>query len=153
MEDQICLEGYTAYLCCGFCKKERPETKMVRNVFSNKIDITCGIHENLYLLPYKNHHESLSASSIFILCLTMNQTGLIHYINLLFSCIGPDFFALLSIAGFLPTLLLFVAFSFTIEAKDFFPMAVFMRRAGNKSITALSFSKSGRCRTSTRWQR
>ncbi len=150
MEDRVCLEAYTASLCCSSCRKKKPEMKMVRNVFSNKIEITCGIHESLYFLPYKNHYESLSASKVFVLCLTMTWTRLIHCSNLCSSCIGPSFFALLSIEVFLPILHLFVAFSFTMGAKDLLPTAVFMQRAGNKSITLLRLSRSGRCRTSTR---
>ncbi len=142
MEDRVCLEGYTASLCCGSCKKERPEIKIVRNVFLNKIEITCGIHESLYFLPHKNQHESLSASKVFVFYLTMTQTRLIHHGNLCSSCIGPGPFALLSIARLLPTLRLFVAFSFTIRAKNLFPAAVFMRRAGNKSINSLKLSRS-----------
>ena len=152
MEDRICLEEYTTSLCCSSCKKVRPETKMVRNVLSNKIEITCGIHEGLYFFPYKNHHESLAASRIFVFCLTMTQTRLIHCSNLYSSCIGPGFLALLSIAGFLLTLRPFVAFSFTIGAKDLFPTTVFMRRAGNRSIALLRLSRSRKCKTSTRWQ-
>ncbi len=153
MEDRVCFEGYTASLCCGSCRKERPETKMVCNVFSNKIEITCGIHESLYFLPHKNHHESLSASRILVFRLTMTRTKLIHYGNLGSSRTGPGPFALLSITRFLPSLRLFVVFSFTIRAKNLFPAAVFMRRAGNKSITLPRLSRSGRCRTRTRWQR
>ncbi len=153
MEDRVFLEGYTASLCCGPCRKERPETKMVRNVFSNKIEITYGIHKSLYFLPHKNHHESLSASRILVLRLKMTRTRFIHYGNLYSSCIGPGPFAFLSIARFLLTLRFFVAFSFTIGAKYLFIAAVFMRRAGNKSITLQRLSKSGKCRASTRWQR
>ena len=153
IEDRVCLEGYTASLCCGPCRKERPETKMVRKVFSNKIEITCGIHESLYFLPHKNHHESLTTTKILVFRLTITQTRLIHYCNLWSSCIGPGPLALLSIAGFLPTLLPFVAFSFTIGAKDLFPATVVMRRAGHKSITLLRLRKSRRCRTRTYWQR
>ncbi len=152
MEDRVCLEEYTASLCFGSCRKERSETKMVRNVFSNKIEITYGIHEILYFLPQKNQHESLSAIRVFVFRLTMTRTRLIHYCNLCSRCIGPGPFALLSIARFLPTLRLFVAFSFTIGAKDLFPAAVFMRRAGNKSITLLRLGKSRRYRTRTRLQ-
>ncbi len=153
MKDRVSLEGYTASLCCGFCRKEKPETKIVCNVFSNKIEITCGIHEGLYFLPHNNHHESLLASRILVLRLTITQTRLIHYSNLCSSCIGPGPFALLRIARFLPTLRLFVAFSFTIGAKDLFSAAILIRKAGDRSITLLRLSKSGRCRTSTRWQR
>ena len=152
MEDRVSLEGYTVSLYWGSCGKERLETRMVRNVFSNKIEITCGIHEGLYFLPYKNHHESLSASRILIFCLTMTETRLIHYSNLFSSYIRPGPFALLSIARFLLTLRLFVAFSFTMVAKDLFPAAFFMQKAGNRSITLLRVKRSGRCRTSTRWQ-
>ncbi len=152
MEDRVCLKGYTASLCCGSCRKKRPETKMIRNVFLNKIEITCGIHEDLYFLPYKNYDESLSASRIFLLRLTMPRTRLIHCSNLCSGCIVPGFFALLSIAGFLPTLHFFVVFSFIIGAKDLFPTAVLMRSAGNKRIISLMLSRSGRCKTSTRWQ-
>ncbi len=122
---------------------------MVRNVFSNKIEITCGIHERLYFLT---HHESLSASRVFFFRLTMTRTRFIHRSNLCTSCIGPGPFALLSIARFLPILRLFVAFSFTIGAKDLFPAAVFIQKAGARSITSLRLERSGRCRTSTRWQ-
>ncbi len=152
MEDGVCLEGYTASLCCCSCKKERMETKMVRNVLLNKIEITFGIHEGQYFLPYKNHHELLSASKIFALRLTMTRTKLIHCSNLCPRCIGPGFFALLSIVWFLATLRLFVAFSLIIGEKDLFSTAVFMRIAGNKSITLLRLSRSGKYRTSTRWQ-
>ncbi len=152
MEDQICLKGYTASLCCGSCRKERSKTKMVRNDFSNKIKITCNIHESLYFLPHKNHHESLSASRILLFHLMITQTRLIHHSNLCSSCIGPGPSALLRIAGFLPKLCLFVAFSFTIGVKDPFSAAVSMRRADNKSVTLLKLSRSGRCRTRTRWQ-
>ncbi len=126
---------------------------MVRNVFSNKIEITCGIHEGLYFLSHKNHHESLSASRVFLFHLTMTRTRLIHRRNLCSSCIGPGPFALLSIARFLPTLSLFVAFSFTIGAKNLFPAAFFIQRAGGRSITSPRLSGSGRCSTSTRRQR
>ncbi len=153
MEDQALLEGYTASLCCGSCRKERPETKMVRKVFSNKIEITCGIHESLYFLPHKNHHESLSASRILVFCLTMTRTRLIHHGNLCSSCTWPGSFPLLRIARFLLTLRLFVAFSFKVGAKDLFPAALFMRRAGNKSIILPRLSTSGKCSTKTRWQR
>ncbi len=152
MEDRVCLERYTASLCCGSCRKERPETKMVRNFFSNKIEITCGIHESLYFLPYKNHHESSSANRVVVFRLTMIRTRLIHYGNLCSSCIRPGLFALLSIARFLPTLRLLVAFFFTIGAKDLFSAAVFMRRAGNKSITSPRSSRSRRFKTRTRCQ-
>ncbi len=144
MKDRVSLEGYTASLCFGSCRKERPEMKMVRNVFSNKIEITCDIHKGLYFLPPKNYHESLSASRILVLCLIMTRTRLIHYSNLCSSCIGLGSFALLSIAGFLPTLRFFVAFSFTIRAEDLFPAAVFIRRASDKSITLLRLSRSRR---------
>ncbi len=70
--------------------------------FSNKIQITCGIHKDLYCLFYKNHLDSLSASKIFVFRLTMTQT------NLCSRCIRPGFFALFSIAGFFLTLRLFV---------------------------------------------
>ncbi len=90
MEDRICLDGDTSTLYCGSCRKEKPETKMAHNVPSNKIEITCGIHEDLYFLPYKNHHESFSASKIFVLRRTMTQTRLIHRSNLCSSGIGPD---------------------------------------------------------------
>ncbi len=152
MEDWVSLEGYTVSLCCGSCRKKRPETKMVCNVFSNKIEITCGIHKGLYFLSHKNHHASLSASRVFFFRLTMTWTRLIHRINLCSSCIGPGPFALLSIAGFLPTLRLFVAFSFTIGAKDLFPAVVSIQRAGGRSITSLRLSRSTRCGTSTRRQ-
>ena len=150
MEYRISLKGYTASLCCSSCRKERPETKMVRNISSNKIEITCDIYEGLYFIPYKNHHESLSPSKIFVFRLTMTWTRLIQCSNLCSSCIGPGFFALLTIAGFLLTLHLFVTFSFTIVAKDLFSTAVFLQRAGNKSITLLKLSRSRKCRTSTR---
>ncbi len=152
MEDRVSLEGYTASLCCGSCRKERPETKMVRNVFSNKIETTCGIHERLYFFSHKNHHESLSASRVFLFCLTMTRTRLIHRRTLCSSCIGPGPFALLSIVGFLLTLRLFVAFSFTIGAKDLFPSVFFIQRAGCRSINSLRLSRSRKCGTSTRWQ-
>ncbi len=125
---------------------------MVRNVFLNKIKITLGIHKRLYFLSYKNHHESLLASRVFIFCLTMTRTRLIHRSNLWSSCIGPGPFALLSIAGFLPTLRLFVAFSFIIGAKDLFNAVVFIQRAGCRRITLLKLSRSRRCGTSTHWQ-
>ncbi len=150
MEDRISLEEYTANLCFGSCRKGRPKTKMVRNVFSNKIGITCGIHESLYFLPYKNHHESLSASRIFVFCLTMTWTRLIYCSNLCCSCIWPSLFTLLSIAGFLLILRLFVAFSFIIGAKNLFSTAVLMQKAGDRSITLLGLSKSRKCRPSTR---
>ncbi len=134
MEDQVCLAEYIASLCFGSCRKERLETKMIRNVFSNKNEITCGIHQGLYCLAKKNHYESLSTSKINLLCLTMTQTRLIYCSNLCSSCIRSGFFALLSIAGFLPTLRLFVIFSFIIGAKDLFSTAVFMQRAGSNSI-------------------
>ncbi len=153
MEYWVCLEGYTASLFCGPWKKERPERNMVRNVLLNNIEITCGIHEGLYLLSYKNYHESLSASKIFVFCQKMTWTRLIHCSNLCSNFIEHGFFALLSIAGFLPTLRLLVAFSFTIRAKDLFFTTVFMRRAGNKSITLLRLSRIGGCKTSTGWQR
>ncbi len=152
MEDRVCLEKYTASLCCGSCRKEKPKTKMVHNVLLNKIEIACGIHKGLYFLPYKKYHKSLSASRIFVFCLTITWTRLIHCNNLCSSCIGPGFLTLLSIAGFLPTLHLFVAFFFTIRAKDLFPTAVFMREAGTKSITSLRLSRKRKCRTSTCWQ-
>ncbi len=142
MKDRVSLEGYTASLCCGSCRKERLETKMVCNVLLSKIEITSSIHEGLYFLPYKNLHESLSANWIFVFRLTMTSSRHIHCSNLSYSCIEPGFFALLSIVGFLPTLRLFVAFYFTIGAKDFFSTAVFMRKAGNKSITSLRLSRS-----------
>ncbi len=125
---------------------------MVRNVFSNKIKITCGIYKSLYFLSHKDHHESLSASRILVFRLTMTRTRLIHYGNLCSSYTRPGSFALLSIARFFPTLRLFVAFSFTIGAKDLFPAAVFMRRAGNNSIILFMLSRSGKRRTRTRWQ-
>ncbi len=151
MEDRVSLEGYIASLCCGSCRKERLKTKMVCNVLSNKIEITYDIHEGLYFLSHKNHHESLSVSKISVLRLTMTLTRLIYCYNLCSSCIGPDLFALLSIVGFLPTLCLFVAFSLTIGAKNVFPATVSMRRAGNRSITSLRVSRNGECRTSTNW--
>ncbi len=137
MKDWVSLEGYTASLCCSSCRKEKPETKMVRNVFSNKIEITFGIYEGLYFLPHKNKHKSLLTSKLPVLRLTMTRTRLIHYNNLCSSCIAPGPFALLSIVRFLLTLRLFVAFSFTIGAKDLFPTAVFIQIAGNNSITSL----------------
>ncbi len=152
MEDRVSLEGYTASLCCGFERKEKPETKMVRNVFSNKIENTCGIHEGLYFLSHKNHHESLSASKVFLFRLTMTQTRLIHRSNLCSSCIEPVPFVLLSIAGFLPALRLFVAFSFIIGAKNLYPAVFFIQRAGGRSITLLKLSRSRRCGTITRLQ-
>ncbi len=152
MEDRVSLEGFTASLCNGSCMNERPKTKMVRDVFSNKIENTCSIHEGLYFMSQKNHHESLSASRVFLFRLTMTRTRLIHRSNLCSICIGLGPFALLSIAGFLPTLHLFVAFSFTIGAKDLFPAVFFIQRDGGRSITSLRLSRSGRCRTSTRWQ-
>ncbi len=92
----------------------------------------------------------------------MTRTILIHYGNLGSSCIGsscigsscirPGPFALLSIARFLQTLRLFVAFSFTIGGKVLFPVAVFIRKAGNMSITSLRLSRSRSCRTRTHWQ-
>ncbi len=139
-------------LFCGSCSKERPETKVVYNVLANKIEITCDIDEGLYFLPYKNHHESLSANKIFAFCLTTTWTRLIYCSNLCSSNIGPGFFPLLSIAGFLPTFRFFVVFSFTIGAKELFSTAVYMQRAGNKSITLLRLSKNKKCRTSTCWQ-
>ncbi len=153
MEDQVSLGEYITSLCCGSCRKERPKTKMVHIVYSNKIEITCGIHKGLYFLLYKNHSKSLSASKIFILRLTMTRTKPIHCSNLYSRCIGAGLFALLSIAGFLPTLRLFVAFSFTIRAKDFFSTAVLMQRASDMSITSLKWSQNTRCRTSMYWQR
>ena len=126
MRDRVYLERYTTSWCCRSCKKKRPETKMVRNVFSNKIEITCGIHEGLYFLLYKNHHESSSVCRTFVLFLTMTSIRLIHFSNLYSSCIGPGFFALLCIAEFLSTLRFFVVFSFTIGAKDLFPTSIFM---------------------------
>ncbi len=140
IEDRVFLKGYTASLYFGSCKKERLETKMVRNVLLDKIEITYGIHQGLYFLTYKKHHESLSVNRIFVLCLTMIQTRLIHCSNLCSSCIGPAFFALFSITLFLPKLCLFVAFSFTIGAKNLFLTAVFMRRVGNKSLILLRLS-------------
>ena len=151
MEARVSLEGYTASLCCGSCRKEKPKTKMVRNVFLNEIEITCGLHESLYFFSHKNHHESLSTSRILVLCWTMTQTRLIHYSNLCSSYIGPSRFALLSIARFLSTLRFFVDFFFTIGAKDLFSMAFLLPRASHRSITSLRLSKSGRCRTSTYW--
>ncbi len=126
---------------------------MVRNVFSNKIEITCDIHEGLYFLPHKNNHESLSVSGILLFCLTMTWTRVSPRSNLCSNYIGPGLFALLSIARFLPILPFFVVFSFTIEAKTLFPAAVFIQKAGARSITSLRLERSGRCRTSTRWQR
>ncbi len=99
---------------------------MVRNVFSNKIEITCGIHEGLYFLAPKNYHELLSESRILVFRLTMTGTRLINYENLYSSCIRPGHFAFFSIARFLPTFSLFVTFSFTIGETEFFPTAVFM---------------------------
>ncbi len=113
---------------------------MLRSVFSNKIEIICGIHESLYFLSHKSHHDSLSASRVLLFRLTRSQTRLIHRSNLCSSYIGPLPFALLSIAGFLPTLRLFVAFSFTIGAKDLF-LAVFFR-----NITLLKLSSVGQVR-------
>ncbi len=150
MEDRVSLEGYTASLCCDSCKKKRLETKIVCNVFSNKIEIICGIHKGLYFLPYKNYQESLSASRILVLCLTMTQTRLIHCSNLCSSCIGSGFFALLSIAGFLLILRFFVTFFFTIGAKNLFSTGVLMRKAGDRSINLLKSSKNVKCRASTR---
>ena len=152
MKNRVSFEGYTASLCGGSCMKKRPKTKMVYNVLLNKIEITCGIHKDLYFLPCKNHHESLLASKIFVFRLTMTQTRLIHFSNLCSSCIGPGFFALISIAGFLLILRLFVAFSFIIGAKDLFPTDVLMRRVGNRSIILLRLNRSGKCMISTRWQ-
>ena len=117
MEDRVSLEGYTFNLCCSSCRKKRPKTEMVCNVLSNKIEITRSIHKGLYFLPYKNHHESLLASEIFVFCLTMTQTRLIYYSQLCSGCIGLGLFALLSIARFLSTLRLFVTFSFIKRAK------------------------------------
>ena len=153
MEDRVRLEEYTVSLCCDSCRVLRSETKIVRNVLSNKIEITFGIHKGLYFLPYKNYHKSLSMSRIFVLRLTITQTRLSHCSNLCSSCIGPSFFALLSIAGFLLTLRLFEAFSFIIVAKGLFPTAVFMQKVSNKSITPLRLNRSGRCKMNTRWQR
>ena len=110
MKDLVSLEGYTASLSCGSCRKEKPKMRMVRNVFLNKIEITCDIHESLYFLPHKNHNESLSMSRILVFRLTMTRTRLIHYRNLRSRCIGPGPFPLLSIVRFLLTLRLFVAF-------------------------------------------
>ncbi len=152
MKDQVSLEKYTASLCCGSCGKQRPETKMVCNVLSNTIEIICSIYKGLYFLLNKNHQKSLSVSRIFVFCLTMTQTRLIYCSNLYSNSIGPGLFALLSIAGFLPTLHLFVAFSFTMGAKDHFSTDVLMRKAGDRSITSLRLSRNRRCRTSTRWQ-
>ena len=126
---------------------------MLRNIFSNKIEITCGIHESLYILPHKNHHESLSVSMILVFCLTMTWIRLIHYSDLCSSYIGPGLFVLLSIARFLLTFRLFVVFSFTIGAKNLFFPTVFTRWADGRSITLLRLSRMRRCRTSTRWQR
>ncbi len=152
MENRVSLEGYTASLCCGSCKKEKPKTKMVHNVLSNKIEITCGIHEALYFIPHKNHHESLSASRILVVRLTIIPLRLIYCCNICSSYVGPGFFTLLSIARFLPTLRFFVAFSFTIGAKDLCSSAVFMQRAGGMSINLLRLSWCWRCRMSTHWQ-
>ena len=149
MEDRACLEGYTVSLCCSSCRKETSERKIVRNVVLNKIEITCGIHEGLYFLLYKNHHESLSASKIFVFRLTLTWTRLIHCSNSCSRCIGPGFSSLFIIAGFLPTFRLFVAFSSTIRAKDLFPTTVLIRRAGNRSITLHRLSRSGKCRMNT----
>ncbi len=126
---------------------------MVRQVFSNRIEITCVIYESLFFLPYKNLHEPLSSSRIIVLRPKMTLTRVIHCSNLYSRCIGPGFFALLSITGFLPTLRLFVAFSFTIGANDLFSAAVFMWKVGNKSIILLRLRRSGRCRAITYWQR
>ncbi len=104
MENRVSLEEYTASLCYGSCRKKRLETMMVRNVFLNKIEITCGIYMGLFFLPYKNHHKSLSASRILVLHLTMTQTKLIHCGYLCSSCIWLGLLVLLSIAGFLSTL-------------------------------------------------
>ncbi len=152
MKDRVSLEGYTAGLCCSSCRKERPETKIVHNVFLNKIEITCDIYECLYFLPDKNHHESLSVSRILVLRQTMIQTRLTHNSNLCSSRIWPGPFPLLSIARFLPTLRLFVVFSFIIGAKDLNSAAVFIQRAGDRSIALLRLNRSGRCKTSTCWQ-
>ena len=152
MEDPVSLLEYTASLCCGSCRKQGPETITVRKVFLNKIEITRGIHKGLHFLPYKNYHESLSARKIFLLRLTITQTRLIHYSKLYSSCIEPGLFALLSIAVFLPTLRLYVV-SFTLEAKNLFPTALLMRRAGDRSINSLRLSRNRSCRTRTRWQR
>ncbi len=152
MGDRVGLDGYTASLCGGSCRKNRLETKMVCNVFSNKIEITCSIHKGLYFMLYKNHHESLKASRILVFRLTMTWSRLIHCSNLRSSYVGPGLFALLSIAGFFLILRLFVAFSFTIGAKDLFSMAVHMRKVGDMSITLLKLSRSIKCRTNTYWQ-
>ncbi len=125
---------------------------MVHNVFSNKIEITCGIHEGLYFFLYKNHHESSSVCRTFVLFLTMTSIRLIHFSNLYSSCIGPGFFALLCIAEFLPTLRFFVVFSFTIRAKDLFLTSIFMWRAGNKSTTLLKLSRNRSYKRNTCWQ-
>ncbi len=125
---------------------------MVRNVLSNRIEIICDIHKGLYFFHYKEQHEALLTSKIFVFRLTMTWTRLIHCKNLCPSCIRPGFFMLLSIARFLPILRLFILFSLTIGAKNLFPTAVFMQRAGNKSITLLRLSRSGRSKPSTRWQ-
>ncbi len=153
MEDQISLEEYTASLCCGSLRNEKLETNMVQNVYSNRIEITCDIHKSLYFLPYKNHHESLPARRVFVHRLTMTWTRLIHCSNLCSSSIGLGFFALLSLAGFLLTLRLFVASSFTIGAKYLFSTVVLMQESDDRSINWLKLSRSGRCRTSTNWQR
>ncbi len=152
MEVLVSLEGYTASLCYGSCRKERSKTKMVRNIFLNKIETTCSIQESLYFLPHKDYHESLSASKILVFRLPITRTTLIHCNKLCSTCIGPCPFALLSIARFLSTLGLFVAFFFTIGAKDLCSMSVVIRRAGDRSINLLRLSRSGRCWTSTHWQ-
>ncbi len=149
IEDLVSLKEYTVHLCFSSCKKEKQETMIFRNVLSNKIEITCGIHKGLYFLLYKNHHESLSASLIFVFRLTVTPTRLIHCSNLCSSCIRPGLFAWLSIAGFRLTFRLFVTFSFTIRAKDLFLTAVFMQRVDDRSTILLRLSRSGRCRTST----
>ncbi len=94
----------------------------------------------------------MSAIRILVFCLTMIRTRLIDCGNLCSKSIRPGPFALLSIARFLRKLRLFVAFFFTIGAKNLFLAAVFIRRAGNKSITLLKLSRSRRCRTCTCWQ-
>ena len=125
---------------------------MVCNFFSNMIEIICCLNKGLFFLPHKNNHESLSANRIFVLCLTMTQTRFILCCNLCFSCIKLGLFVLLSIAGFLSTLLLFVALFFTIWAKELFPTAFLMQIASNRSITLLRWSRTERRKTSICWQ-
>lgn len=126
---------------------------MICNCFSNRIEITYSIHKHLYFLIRYNHRELLSASKIFISCLTLISTRLSNRNYQYSDCIGFRFFLLLSIAEIFLTLPFFVSWFIIIGTDNsFFPLAL-ISNTGQKNFIFFREIRNRKLSSSTQFER